>query len=114
MNNLLLRIRDLIWPVISLGARSPEWSKVRNQFLRENPYCAVCGGSKNLVAHHIKPFHLFPELELDTENLIPLCEAKKYGVNCHLFVGHLGNFRRFNEHVVADAIAWSAKLKRVG
>lgn len=65
-----------------------------------------------MVAHHIKPFHLFPELELDTENLIPLCESKKYGINCHLFVGHLGNFKRYNEEVVTDAIIWNAKLKR--
>ena len=108
---LWLRIRDLLWPILGLGNRSPSWGRVRDNFIREHPFCAVCGGSKDLVAHHIQPFHLFPDLELDTENLITLCESKKYGINCHLFVGHLGNFRRHNKNVVSDAIALAAKLK---
>ena len=47
------------------GSRSYEWSKIRNEFLKENPTCAACGRNKKLEIHHIKPFHLNPELELD-------------------------------------------------
>jgi hypothetical protein len=71
----------------------------------------VCGGSEKLEVHHKQPFHLQPEFELDPDNLITLCEANKGGVNCHLFVGHLGSFKSFNPNVMADAAAWLQKLK---
>jgi len=91
-------------------ARSSKWAKVREQFLKENPACAVCGSTKKLEAHHIIPFHLCPERELDPTNLIPLCESKRYGINCHLLFGHLGCYTSFNETVVSDAAAWNKKL----
>jgi hypothetical protein len=40
-------------------------------------------------------------LELTPDNLITLCESKKYGITCHLFVGHRGNYRLFNPDVVS-------------
>ena len=47
--------------------------------------CAACGRKDYLNAHLVKPYHLFPELELSRDNLIPLCE----GVNaCHYICGH--------------------------
>lgn len=36
--------------------------------------CAVCGSTKNLQVHHIIPITILPELKLDNNNLIPLCE----------------------------------------
>lgn len=89
--------------------RSPHWSKTRDQFL-DGKCCAVCGGTTALVAHHEVPFHLAPDLELDPSNLVPLCEAKRYGVNCHLLFGHLGNYRRTNVSVRADAAYWHQRL----
>jgi hypothetical protein len=65
---------------------------------------------KKLEVHHIKPFHLHPELELEPKNLITLCENKSDGVNCHLLFGHLGSFRSFNVRVISDAIEWKAKI----
>ena len=93
-------------------ARSGKWPKVRKHHLENHPVCAVCGGAELLEVHHIRPFHLHPELELDPENLVTLCEAKKGGVNCHLFVGHLGSYRSFNTAVVTDAAAWAEKIAR--
>ncbi|MBV8666753.1 MAG: HNH endonuclease [Burkholderiaceae bacterium] len=90
--------------------RSNAWPAARKSHLAQHPTCAVCGGKANLEVHHIKPFHLHPDLELDPSNFVTLCEAKKGGVNCHLFVGHLGNFRSFNVNVIADSAAWLAKL----
>lgn len=78
--------------------RSPRWRKVRNDFLKD-ACCAVCGGISKLEAHHIVPFHEAPEKELDTSNLIALCESKKSGINCHLFVGHLGDYRKSNRAI---------------
>lgn len=90
--------------------RSDHWPKVRRQHLNANPVCAVCGGKKKLEVHHIKPFHLFPKLELDPTNLITLCENKNDGVNCHLLFGHLGNFKSVNANVVEDASTWNKKI----
>lgn len=90
--------------------RSPEWRSVANAHLEAHPVCACCGGKVQLRVHHIRPFHLKPELELDRTNLITLCEAGKYGINCHLLLGHLGNWRRWNPAVVIDAYLWRAKL----
>jgi hypothetical protein len=61
--------------------------------------------------HHVIPFHLRRDLELDPENLITLCENKRDGVNCHLLFGHLGCFKSFNPSVRADVVTWRAKLK---
>ncbi len=91
--------------------RSDHWPKVRAEHLKTEPVCVVCGGSEHLEVHHIHPFHLHPELELNQNNLVTLCEAGHGGVNCHLHYGHLGNFKSFNVDVVADAAEWSAKIK---
>ena len=57
----------------------------------------------------LKPFHLFPELELEESNLIPLCEGRT--VNCHLAVGHLFSYRSHNPNVEEDAEVMRAKVK---
>lgn len=93
--------------------RSREWPKVRSIHLKNNPFCAVCGGVKSLEVHHVKPYHLFPAMELNPGNLISLCESGKRGVTCHLFFGHLGNYSNTNLTVREDAIYWNKKLKMV-
>lgn len=85
-------------------SRSPKWRKVRADFLKTHPVCAVCGSNKVLEVHHIIPFNIRPDLELVPDNLITLCESKKRGgLNCHLIIGHGGNYRDFNPDVVKDA-----------
>lgn len=83
--------------------RSPHWDNVRKAYLKDHPICFICGTSKDLQVHHIRPFHLYPELELDPKNFITLCTSKYWGFNCHLVAGHAGNFRWENIHVVEDA-----------
>lgn len=83
--------------------RSSQWPKIRKEHLKDNPNCAVCGGTKKCEVHHKKPVHLFPNLELDNNNLITLCESKKDGINCHLFVGHLGSYSSYNLNATEDA-----------
>lgn len=90
--------------------RSSGWSTVRKAFLKENPCCAMCGGTKKLEVHHIVPFNVDPSKELEHSNLLTLCEAKKFGVSCHLFFGHLGNFRRSNDEVRKDCELWNNRL----
>jgi len=89
--------------------RSPKWPAFRAKYLKGKT-CAVCGKKVKLELHHIKPFHLHPELELDPTNMLPLCESENSGVNCHLFIGHLGNFKTINPSSVTDAENWNKKL----
>jgi len=82
--------------------RSPEWPRVEQEHLLREPICVACGyKGKWLQVHHIKPFHLHPQLELDPGNLITLCQAR--GRKHHLLLGHLGDWGSYNEHVRGDA-----------
>lgn len=92
-------------------ARSGHWPTVRKQHLALHPTCAMCGGADKLEVHHIRPFHLHPNLELEPTNLVTLCEANKGGANCHLLFGHLSNFKSFNVDVLADSAQWNQKIK---
>ncbi len=91
--------------------RSGKWSSVRKAHLELHPVCEVCGGKDKIEVHHKKPFHLHPDLELNPQNLISLCESGKNGINCHLAVGHLGNFKSFNETVETDATVIRARIQ---
>jgi hypothetical protein len=79
--------------------RSPKWPGVEKLHLKFHPVCEACGSSKNLNVHHKKPFHLFPESELDMNNLITLCMDKE----CHIKIGHGDNFKDYNPDVEVDA-----------
>lgn len=82
--------------------RSPEWGRVAREHLLREPECVACGyRGRKLQVHHIKPFHLHPQLELDPDNLITLCEAR--GREHHLLLGHLDAWDSYNEHIRADA-----------
>ncbi|HTK07862.1 MAG TPA: HNH endonuclease [Ktedonobacteraceae bacterium] len=86
--------------------RSPEWPRVAHEHLSHEPACVVCGHrGRGLQVHHIKPFHLYPELELDPKNLITLCEIR--GRTHHLLVGHLGDWESYNKRVRVDAKRYS-------
>ena len=76
--------------------RSSKWRGVRNSYLARWRYCESCGGTKKLEVHHVVPFHERPDLELEPSNLMVLCRAKKYGISCHLLIGHKGNYRLIN------------------
>lgn len=81
--------------------RSPMWGRVRADHLDEFPTCAACGRRRRLEVHHVKPFHLFPALELEPSNLLTLCEDEV--ISCHLLVGHAGAWTAWNPHARADA-----------
>ncbi len=95
------------------GPRASEWVYVRNQFVRRHPRCEACGGSYNLNVHHIKPFHLYPELELDEGNLITLCREH------HFRIGHdpdgkgpaKPNWSASNPNVRSDAESMRSKVR---
>lgn len=90
--------------------RSAHWPALRKRHLASEPNCIVCGGKDHLTVHHIRPFHLYPELELDPKNLATMCEHPSH--NCHLIWGHFLSFREsWNPNVRRDATAYFAKLQ---
>ena len=97
MFNFLKKLRYAI--------RSPKWSNVRKEHLKNHETCAACGRDKKLEVHHIKPVHLFPELELDPSNLITLCADP-----CHIVFGHLMNFKSWNIDVLIDSNSYLNKV----
>jgi hypothetical protein len=90
--------------------RSSDWQKVRSEWLKAHPQCAGCGGTSDLRVHHVVPFWVDSSLELDPSNLITLCEAKKYGINCHLLLGHFGNWQKWNPTVQVMAPIWNRRI----
>lgn len=80
--------------------RSPKWEKLEHEFKLAHPSCAACGSINRLNIHHIKPFHVSPELELDPNNLITMCMDTK---ECHLKLAHLGSFKTANSNIIVDA-----------
>ncbi len=89
--------------------RSSHWPAVRAAHLKRFPTCAACGAKDTLEVHHVKPFHLFPELELQDDNLITLCE--KPGHSCHFVFGHNYNWKCWNPEVREDAARQFARVK---
>lgn len=84
-------------------SRSGKWKRIRKEHLAASPACAVCGSVKKVEAHHKIPFHIDPSKELEPTNIITLCEKGPGKINCHLVVGHLGNYKLANPRVAADA-----------
>ena len=84
--------------------RSDKWPEVEQAFKKAHPTCAVCGSKKSLNVHHIKPFHLNQELELDPTNLITLCRPH------HLLCGHLMEWASWNITVKDDAQHWKERI----
>ena len=81
-------------------ARSDKWRTVRDAHLKIQPACAACGSLTRVQVHHISPYHLHPELELDPNNLITLCMGPE---ECHLRLGHGGSFLAFVPKIVLYA-----------
>ena len=92
------------------AARSSEWPKVRATYLSKHSRCEACGGREGLQVHHVLPFKAAGNgdedgdgiiNELDEDNLITLCTGDT--CNCHLWIGHAGNFKSFNANCREDA-----------
>jgi 5-methylcytosine-specific restriction endonuclease McrA len=89
------RLQGRVWKGTK-QLRAKGWRKVAKNHLREEPVCQWCGSKTGLEVHHIRPFQLFPELELDPTNLITLCDSMIVGFRCHLRHGHLSDYARWN------------------
>ena len=104
-NSIIYWLMDRVQNRTFGARRSPRWEHLRRQHLIERPFCAVCETIEDCEVHHIKPFFLFPELELDPSNLITLCREH------HYFFGHLNDWSSYNPDVETDALIYRGKLR---
>jgi len=84
------------------GITNPRKNKENKRWMRlvkkRDKFCVICGGNKNLKAHHIESFDIHLEQRYDTENGVTLCNEhheefhKKYGYGKN-------NLKQFNEFV---------------
>src|SRR3972149_7060759 len=79
--------------------RSSKWENIKYCFLLKHDSCAACGSKNRLQVHHKLPFGLYPELELDENNLITLCMGK---YECHFKIGHGESWVRNNKNIDDD------------
>lgn len=71
-------------PGLTYGApRSSQWAALRDKYVQANPRCEACGSIRRLNVHHVAPFHLYPERELDPTNLITLCREHHFQLGHH-------------------------------
>lgn len=110
---------DNIFTGKPLKRRSSLWPSVRKKHLLNEPLCQWCHGIEHLEVHHIKPYHEFPELELDSGNFITLCDIPIWKrwlkklcfmvtASDHLAKGHLGNYKKFNPDIREECVEkWS-------
>lgn len=95
----------LIFAVVFAAERSSKWHGVRDAYHTAHPACEACGGNDDIEVHHVRPFHLWSEMELEPTNLITLCQR------CHILIGHLGNYRAYNPLVREYAARHLAMVK---
>jgi len=57
-----------------------KWLRMKSEILYEKGCCEICSNDRCLHVHHIMPRSSHPELAMDKENLMVLCEDchKKY------------------------------------
>jgi len=93
---------------ITTAGRPAGWTAIRRAQLKKQGTCEACGRSTKLEVHHIRPYKNYPWLALDPDNLCTLCAN---GTRCHITFGHLGNYKRANKFVAADAETYLARVK---
>jgi 5-methylcytosine-specific restriction protein A len=89
--------------------RSGRWPTVRKRHLEDFPACAACGVRAPVSVHHVIPFHVDPDRELDPSNLITLCET--VGRSCHFVHGHGLDWRAYMIHVKVDTALMFQRLQ---
>ena len=83
--------------------RSSRWPALERRTKKSVGACEACGSKKGLQLHHVQPYHLRPDLELEPSNLMVFCMAV-LGWECHLYLAHAGSFRGYNASIRVDAI----------
>lgn len=89
------------------ATRSSTWSIFRKQHIKKE--CEFCGTKGTLLSplelHHVLPFHEFPHLEEDPENVVTGCR------NCHLKFYHLRSFKSYDKDIKKVIADMKEKIK---
>jgi len=93
-------LRSTFRETVKRHTRSPKWAKLEKEFVKHNPLCAACGAELRIQVHHIQPYHLHPELELEPKNLIQLCMGPN---ECHFLLGHGASWKAYSPSIVSLA-----------
>lgn len=106
-HSLLTKTDELNQPVPESlkQSRSSKWEKVRNEHLKQEPKCAICETDNEIEVHHIKPFHVYPDLELESSNLITLCRTHHYDI------AHLRDWSAYNPNIKIDCMWLNYKIR---
>lgn len=84
---------DFLFGGKTFGAtRAKGWRRFREANI-EN-YCRYCDSFVLLELHHIIPFNVAPEKELDKDNVVTLCRW------CHFKLGHFCDWWSWNENIL--------------
>lgn len=91
---------------VAMAPRSGKWARLERIHLAQHPECEVCGTKEEVVGHHVLPFHLFPQYELDPDNIWSLCNSRFH----HITFGHLMLFAAYNPKVREDTAYIRGKI----
>lgn len=83
------------------------WREARGRFIKLQPGCQMCGAQKELQVHHVYPWHLFPALRFELNNLVTLCQP------CHFRFGHFRDWKGFNIEILELCEIAQARNKTV-
>lgn len=65
---------------------SQQWKNKRAEILlRDHRQCKICGNNHALQVHHIYPLDCSPELRVENNNLITLCECCHHDVHNQVY-----------------------------
>lgn len=95
--------------------RSPKWPALRKVHIEAFPQCEVCGQVEpkdQREVHHVKAYHLHPELELEPSNLRTVHRNCFGGFPGHCFAGHLMDWSDINPNFDFDASYLRTLFKR--
>lgn len=84
--------------------RSSSWRIARRNHLKTFPRCALCNTLSEIEVHHVTPYHIAPDRELDPENLLTLCRPH------HFLFGHFLDWTAYNPDILQDVSDWRAKI----
>ena len=84
--------------LVAGSKRNSGWHKASEAYIREVGQCEFCGAKLGeegveLEVHHVEPFHVRPDLEMEKSNWAVLCRKPH---DCHRLVGHFRNFSLWN------------------
>jgi len=84
--------------------RTSDCLKAMREYKKTHPACEISGSRKKVEPHHIFPVHLFPDKATGPF----ICLTR----DLHLWMAHLGNFKKYNPDIEKDARIWYDKINQ--